>query len=856
VEPIPEEDRVTVPITGSVKDVTGVEDNDTPWSFASVIRFADDGSVITEKPREVRAVSGNLKVNLVPGYAIVTYGKHVWQVTVPETATTLKALIEAGVAYPPETSQEALDAAVVNALPPLVADELEAQTADAVAADLTAREMTVTDAGGGAAQFALGGVDLGDPFPLPAATWSGIAGEDPEVNSAFRPSINLITSAVNVEREAVGVDWADGAEVRTHLQGVFDTYAGERDILVPNREYLLGVDGVTGANRITIPSGARINFQTDAVLVVNQVDSQSMPSILFAGGSDGVKANLTANSAEGAQTVVLPTGQGVNFAVGDLIGFESTLAVTISNGVNVGYAREIRRVEYVTGDTVALDIPLDFAYATADGAQFWKITPAHDITLEGLKFISGDGVTPGTDGSYALRLDRTRNVHVGDFSAENMIGGILLQDAYDTVIDDPKIHSLPYFGTAYAYGITARASTTRLVINNYRASRCRHTFSTLADERTGTPNTFWGGPMFVQANNWICSSSADSQYAVIDTHEFGRHIHFNNPMVFGGANNQGNGIQIRAQHVQLTNPRTFRCGKYGLLLFDSSRNCKVLGGEFAYNGADGILVFGDNHQLVAPRSHHNGGAGISYIGTNDLVIINPDLYDNTLRGLSDSTVTPSVRTQIIGGRIPQSASQTQSVGNASSTTVMQNLLCSGFGAAATGLNNAHASALYDIQTDTTRISNMPFGSPRVSTALNDVNGNELVKFTSAASAVNEFTVANAAAGGIPSLALSGNDTDISGQFATKGTGRWYWYQQSGVNIRHTAQGAAADVGWYFDTKGAGAFLINNFAVPTRRAAVPSSATDTGIAGQVAWDASYFYVCTATNTWRRAAVTSW
>lgn len=103
---------MTVPITGSVKDVTGVEDNDTPWSFASVIRFADDGSVITEKPREVRAVSGNLKVNLVPGYAIVTYGKQVWQVTVPETATTLKALIEAGVAYPPDTSQALLDAAV------------------------------------------------------------------------------------------------------------------------------------------------------------------------------------------------------------------------------------------------------------------------------------------------------------------------------------------------------------------------------------------------------------------------------------------------------------------------------------------------------------------------------------------------------------------------------------------------------------------------------------------------------------------------------------------------------------------------------------------------------------------------
>lgn len=103
---------MTVPITGSVKDVTGVEDNDTPWSFASVIRFAEDGSVITEKPRQVRAVSGNLKVNLVPGYAIVTYGKHVWQVDVPETPTTLKALIEAGVAFPPDTDQERLIAAV------------------------------------------------------------------------------------------------------------------------------------------------------------------------------------------------------------------------------------------------------------------------------------------------------------------------------------------------------------------------------------------------------------------------------------------------------------------------------------------------------------------------------------------------------------------------------------------------------------------------------------------------------------------------------------------------------------------------------------------------------------------------
>ena len=164
-------------ITGSVKDVTGVEDNETPWSFASVIRFAEDGSVITEKPREVRAVSGNLKVNLVPGYAIVTYGKQVWQVTVPETPTTLKALIEAGVAFPPDTAQDLLNAAVAEIAPALIADELQAQTADAVDADLASRSIGFVDEGSGTGHFTVGGVPVSGTLVPPAATWSGVAGK-------------------------------------------------------------------------------------------------------------------------------------------------------------------------------------------------------------------------------------------------------------------------------------------------------------------------------------------------------------------------------------------------------------------------------------------------------------------------------------------------------------------------------------------------------------------------------------------------------------------------------------------------------------------------------------------------------
>lgn len=37
---------------------------------------------------------------------------------------------------------------------------------------------------------------------------------------------------------------------------------------------------------------------------------------------------------------------------------------------------------------------------------------------------------------------------------------------------------------------------------------------------------------------------------------------------------------------------------------------------------------------------------------------------------------------------------------------------------------------------------------------------------------------------------------------------------------------------------------------------PASASATGVAGTIAWDASYIYVCTATDTWKRVAIATW
>lgn len=56
-------------------------------------------------------------------------------------------------------------------------------------------------------------------------------------------------------------------------------------------------------------------------------------------------------------------------------------------------------------------------------------------------------------------------------------------------------------------------------------------------------------------------------------------------------------------------------------------------------------------------------------------------------------------------------------------------------------------------------------------SLTDTNGNEWIKQTATASAVNEFTVANAAAGGEPTLSATGSDTDIDIVLTPKGAGR-------------------------------------------------------------------------------------
>lgn len=58
------------------------------------------------------------------------------------------------------------------------------------------------------------------------------------------------------------------------------------------------------------------------------------------------------------------------------------------------------------------------------------------------------------------------------------------------------------------------------------------------------------------------------------------------------------------------------------------------------------------------------------------------------------------------------------------------------------------------------------------------------------------------------------------------------------------------------TSGASKLVVNSDSIQVNTAKTPASASATGTTGQIAWDSNYVYVCVATNTWKRTALSTW
>lgn len=191
---------------------------------------------------------------------------------------------------------------------------------------------------------------------------------------------------------------------------------------------------------------------------------------------------------------------------------------------------------------------------------------------------------------------------------------------------------------------------------------------------------------------------------------------------------------------------------------------------------------------------------------------------------------------------------------------------------------------------TQTLTNKTLTSPKIDTSLLDTNGNALVSFTPTASAVVYLNIKNQSGGGAgsgPFLSPVGPNASHAIYIQAKGNNNTTSYIVLGNAGYHsfkvmntvTAGGNLlavlpansggtpaltsaysyspdANVGLDLQTKGTGAVMANGVPVATQPTTPPATATSAGVAGQIAYDSNYFYQCIATNTWVRAAMSTW
>ena len=137
-----------------------------------------------------------------------------------------------------------------------------------------------------------------------------------------------------------------------------------------------------------------------------------------------------------------------------------------------------------------------------------------------------------------------------------------------------------------------------------------------------------------------------------------------------------------------------------------------------------------------------------------------------------------------------------------------------------------AASIGDVTlTGTQTLTNKTLTSPKIGTSILDTNGLELAKLTATGSAVNEFTIANAAASNGPTLSATGSsDSNIDINITPKGTGK---IALDGIKWPN-ADGNANEI---LTTDGSGVLSFVENSGGTSWQAVVTGATKTAVAGE-------------------------
>ena len=139
---------------------------------------------------------------------------------------------------------------------------------------------------------------------------------------------------------------------------------------------------------------------------------------------------------------------------------------------------------------------------------------------------------------------------------------------------------------------------------------------------------------------------------------------------------------------------------------------------------------------------------------------------------------------------------------------------------------------------TQTLTNKTLTSPKIGTSILDTNGNELALLTATGSAVNEFTIANAASGSGPTLSATGSGTDIDINITPKAAGK---IALDGIKWPN----ADGDADQVMTTNGSGVLSFVDNTGGTSWQAVVTGATKTAVGGEGYFIDTTSNACTVT-----------
>lgn len=252
----------TVELTaGLLRDSTGLADKRPWYVYAASYTGGSDGVVTTKRSKPIYPVGSTLTIRAEAG--IVAYiedpDNHKYLVDIPETSGDLWDVIEAGVAFPPDTSQERLNVAV-------------AQYVESNREQFKTRAVPITEGpDAGKAQWVdANGDPVGDPVPWDQVIATAVA-EAAATAAANEVTPGIVTTYV----EGQGVNYVDNGDgtgavrIGDVVLGTFEgnhiTWSG-----IPGMPAVLGAGATQFAARQVLGLGGT----TSDTLPVNAADPQ------------------------------------------------------------------------------------------------------------------------------------------------------------------------------------------------------------------------------------------------------------------------------------------------------------------------------------------------------------------------------------------------------------------------------------------------------------------------------------------------------------------------------------------------------------------------------------------------------